>query len=147
MSASLNSYHHPIPGRTDWETPEKLFGPLHEEFGFTLDVCATPENAKCATYFTPEMDGLAQEWGTNVCWMNPPYGRAIREWMAKALAACRGGATVVALVPSRTDSAWWHDVAMRGEIRFLRGRVKFVGAPYFAPFPCAVVVLRSGPRP
>ncbi len=54
-----------------WETPQAFFDALDAEFGFTLDVCALPENAKCERYFTPEADGLKQEW-RGVCWMNPP---------------------------------------------------------------------------
>lgn len=142
MSAPVEKYHHPIPARKDWETPPDLFAEYDAEFGFTLDVCATPENAKCERYFTPSHNGLDQAWGDNVCWMNPPYGREIGAWMHKADLAARQGATVVCLVPARTDSAWWHDYAMKGEIRFLRGRVKFVGADHNAPFPCALVVFR-----
>lgn len=127
--------------RDTWATPSPLFADLNREFGFTLDVCALPENAKCANYFTPEQDGLSQEW-TGVCWMNPPYGRKISNWMRKAYEASRHGATVVCLVPARTCSAWWHDYAMKGEVRFIRGRVRFVGANWDAPFPSAIVVFR-----
>lgn len=120
----MTSVHY--SSRTDeWETPLALFNALSDEFGgFDLDVCATSENAKCAAYFTKAEDGLAQEWHGK-CWMNPPYGRAIGSWMRKAH---ESGAFVVCLVPARTDTAWWHEYAMRGEIRFLRGRVRFGGA-------------------
>src|SRR5690606_31884780 len=87
-----------------------------------------------------EQDGLSQDWGTETCWMNPPYGREIGKWMQKAYESSLQGATVVCLVPSRTCSAWWHNYAMKGEVRFVRGRIKFVRAPYNAPFPCAVVI-------
>ena len=130
-------------GRHDWETPTALFAELHAEFRFTLDVCATPQNAKCNRFFSPEHDGLAQSWKGHVCWMNPPYGREIGKWMKKAMDEAAAGATVVCLVPSRTDTAWWHDCAMKAdERRFLRGRVRFVGGPTSAPFPSAVVVFR-----
>src|SRR5690606_28262780 len=109
--------------RQTWATPPNLFADLNAEFGFTLDVCALPENAKCERYFTPEQDGLSQQW-EGVCWMNPPYGRDIGKWMQKAYEASQQGVTVVCLVPSRTCSAWWHDYAMKGEVQFLRGRVK-----------------------
>lgn len=46
-----------------WETPQEFFDELDKEFHFTVDVCATPENAKCARYFTQEQDGLRQKWG------------------------------------------------------------------------------------
>lgn len=124
-----------------WATPQNLFDKLHAEFGFTLDVCASPENAKCDRYFTKEDDGLSQAW-TGTCWMNPPYGREIGHWMKKAAESAGAGATVVCLVPARTDTAWWHDYAMHGELRFIRGRLKFGGHKNYAPFPCAVVVFR-----
>ena len=123
-----------------WSTPQDFFDELDEEFRFTLDVCATPENAKCEHFFTKERDGLAQDWGANTCWMNPPYGRAIKDWMRKAYEASLDGATVVCLVPARTDTAWWWDYAMKGDIRFVRGRLKFGGSKDSAPFPSAVVI-------
>jgi phage N-6-adenine-methyltransferase len=138
----VETYHKSVALRTDYETPAAVFDPLDAEFHFTLDVCATHKTAKCALCFTPEIDGLSQAWAPDVCWMNPPYGRAIREWMAKAYRESRSGATVVCLVPARTDSAWWHDYAMKGEVRFLRGRIKFVGEKWSAPYPCAVVIFR-----
>jgi phage N-6-adenine-methyltransferase len=127
-----------------WETPWEFFAKLDAEFGFTLDVCALPENAKCTRYFTPDVDGLKQEW-TGVCWMNPPYGRDIGKWVEKALVSARNGATVVCLLPARTDTSWWHSfVSHASEIRFIRGRIRFVGAESSAPFPSAVVVFRPG---
>src|SRR4051794_30568294 len=93
-----------------WATPQPFFDKLNEEFGFTLDVCATPENAKCTHYFSPQMDGLKQTW-RGVCWMNPPYGRQIGLWMRKAYESSLSGTTIVCLVPARTDSAWWHEYA------------------------------------
>jgi len=122
-----------------WETPQKLFDELNQKYNFEIDVCALPENAKCENYFTPEVDGLSQDW-TGVCWMNPPYGREIGKWMKKALESSRNGATVVCLVPARTDTAWWHDYAMKGEIEFIRGRLKFGNSKNSAPFPSAIVV-------
>lgn len=122
-----------------WATPQDFFDRYNERFGFTLDVCASPENAKCARYFTKEDDGLAQPW-EGICWMNPPYGRVIGHWMQKAYESSRAGATVVCLVPARTDTRWWHDYAMKGEIEFIRGRLKFGGVKNSAPFPSAVVV-------
>jgi phage N-6-adenine-methyltransferase len=132
-----------MSSKTDvWATPPETFAALDREFGFTLDVCALPENAKCERYFTPADDGLSRPW-EGVCWMNPPYGRTIARWMAKAVESAAAGATVVCLVPARTDTAWWHDYAVKGEIRFLRGRLKFGGAQHSAPFPSAVVIFRG----
>lgn len=129
--------------RTDqWPTPKWFFDALDQEFGFDIDVCASPEHAKCKRFFTPEMDGLKQAW-TGVCWMNPPYGREIGLWVAKAYQSAQQGTTVVCLLPARTDTAWWHEYVMRAEeVRLLRGRLKFGNATAGAPFPSAVVVFR-----
>lgn len=126
----------------EWATPQDLFDELDQEFGFTLDVCATSENAKCATFFTKEQNGLIQNWG-GVCWMNPPYGRVINDWMKKAWEEHEKGATVVALVPSRTDTKWFHNYALKGEVRFIKGRLKFGGSEDAAPFPNCIVIFRG----
>lgn len=129
----------------EWATPQDLFDTLHAEFDFTLDVCALDSSAKCQHYFTPETDGLAQDW-TGTCWMNPPYGDVIGQWVKKAHDSALEGATVVCLVPARVDTGWWWDFCRHGEIRFLRGRLKFGGSPNSAPFPSAVVVFGVEPR-
>lgn len=129
--------------KTDlWATPQDFFDKLNAEFGFETDVCALPENAKCPVFYTPEIDGLKQTWG-GVCWMNPPYGREIGKWMQKAYESSLSGATVVCLVPARTDTKWFHDFAMMGEIRFIKGRLKFGGSKNSAPFPSAIVIFRG----
>ena len=125
-----------------WATPQAIFDLLDTEFHFELDVCALPNNAKCPRYFTPAEDGLSQEW-QGTCWMNPPYGRDIPMWMQKAYESSQAGATVVCLVPARTDTAWWHDYATKGEIRFVRGRLRFGSATSAAPFPSAIVIFRD----
>lgn len=122
-------------------TPQDFFDKLNAEFGFELDVCATAENAKCAKFYTKDDDGLSQYW-EGVVWMNPPYGREICKWMKKADEAAMSGATVVCLVPARTDTNWWHEYAIQHEVRFIRGRLKFGNAKNSAPFPSAVVVMR-----
>jgi len=127
-----------------WATPQELFNGLNVEFKFDLDPCAIAENAKCKDFYTPEQDGLIQNWGQSAVFMNPPYGRAIKAWMQKAYESSLQGATVVCLVPARTDTAWWHDYAMKGEIRLLRGRLKFGGHKNSAPFPSAVIIFRAG---
>jgi hypothetical protein len=111
--ARTKPYH--LTGTDEWETPPEVFAPLHAEFGFTLDVCATDDNAKCERYFTKADDGLAKLW-VGVCWMNPPYSEVAR-WVAKAAEAARGGSTVVYLVRSTTDTAWWHEFAPLAEFR------------------------------
>lgn len=126
--------------KTDmWSTPNHIFKRYDDIYHFNLDVCATKENAKCENYFTEEQNGLIQEW-TGICWMNPPYGREIGKWMKKAYESSLSGAIVVCLVPSHTDTAWWHDYCMKGEIEFLRGRLKFGTATQPAPFPSAIVI-------
>ncbi len=130
----------------EWSTPQDFFDKYNAIYNFDLDVCATPENAKCQKYFTEKEDGLSQKW-TGVCWMNPPYGREIALWMKTALwASIHEGVTVVCLVPARTDTKWWHDYAMKGEIEFIRGRLKFGGHKNSAPFPSAVVTFRPTPN-
>ncbi len=123
-----------------WATPQKFFDDMAVQYGpFDVDVCADASNAKCPVYFDKSVDGLAQTW-VGKCWMNPPYGRDIGKWMKKA---SESDATVVCLVPARTDTKWWHDYAMKGEITFIRGRLKFGNAVNSAPFPSAVVVFRG----
>lgn len=125
-----------------WATPKDLFKKLDEEFYFDLDVCAISTNAKCRDYFTPEMNGLEQEW-YGVCWMNPPYGREIGLWMRKAF---EHTGVVVALVPTRSNAPWWHDYVMKAnEIRFVKHKVSFEGDKDGVPFwGVAIVVFRPG---
>lgn len=123
----------------EWPTPAAVFAALDERFHFTLDACATPENAKCERYFTPEEDALRQEWTGNV-FVNPPYGREVGRWLRKAVESAERGATVVCLVPARTDTSWWHKWCVRGNIFFVRGRLRFGDGRNSAPFPSAVVV-------
>ncbi|MEH6995411.1 DNA N-6-adenine-methyltransferase [Neobacillus drentensis] len=126
--------------KTDlWATPQVFFNKMNEEFHFELDVCANDQNAKCEKYFTEEMDGLKQNWN-GVCWMNPPYGRGIYEWVKKAYESSLNGSTVVCLLPARTDTKWWHEYCMKGEIRLVKGRLKFGDSNNSAPFPSAVVI-------
>lgn len=124
------------------ETPQGFFDKLNEEFGFLLDVCATPENAKVPLFFTKEDNGLERDW-TGPAWMNPPYGREIGRWMHKANKEALNGITTVCLVPARTDTKWWHDYVIQHEVRFIKGRLKFGNAKNSAPFPSAVVIIRA----
>jgi phage N-6-adenine-methyltransferase len=135
----------------EWATPDSVFEPLAEEFDFGLDVAASLGNRKCMNYLGPDhplpmcRDGLTVDWanaleGTDrVCWMNPPFGRALKEWVKKAHESV---VTVVALLPAKTNTNWWHDYVMKNEVRFLRGRPKFIGAKHGLPFPLAVVIFR-----
>lgn len=129
----------------EWATPQEVFDALNMEFDFTIDVCATPENAKCDRFFTEKENGLAQEWAGSV-WCNPPYGRAIKLWIRKGYESSLKGATVVMLIPSNTGTSWWHEYVMKGEIWLIRGRLKFGDATESAPFDSAVVIFRP-PEP
>ena len=111
---------------SDWATPKDLFDKLDAEFHFTLDVCASDWNTKCKKYFTEKDDGLKQDWGREIVFMNPPYGKVLKNWMEKAYKSALRGAMVVCLVPASTDTSWWHDYVMKGEIRYLRGRPRFL---------------------
>ena len=152
----------------EWETPRSLFKELDDEFNFTIDVCATKESAKCERFYTKQTNGLAQSWENEVAFMNPPYGREIGAWVEKAYRESLNGAVVVCLIPARTDTRYWHDyIFPNAEIRFLKGRVKFLNSgeevEYIeqlglfgeeksevvssdgdmpAPFPSAVVIFR-----
>jgi len=134
----------------DWETPQWLFDLLDEEFDFQIDVCATPENAKCRMFWMKEQDALSRTWdpwGAGfAAWCNPPYGREIKHWVKKAQEESAAGATVVMLLPARTDTAYYHDYIWpyACEMRFIRGRLKFVGGASAAPFPSVIVVFRPG---
>lgn len=163
---------------TEWETPHDLFKYLDDEFHFTIDVCATGSNTKCREFYSPEQDALKQDW-KGVCWMNPPYGEpetaceadcrkkkcekrgrctsvyipGCSDFIKKARESAAAGATVVALLPSRTETRWWHDYIwdrdkhkpQKGiEVRFLKGRLKFHRAPSSAPFPSVIIVFQPG---
>lgn len=124
----------------EWETPDPLFKLLNDEFEFNFDVCASDWNAKCDEYFTAETDALKNNWpllGTG--WMNPPYGNNVQKFMEKAYEQTKKMACkIVCLVPANTETKWFHEIALMGEIRFIRGRVHFkdkngkTGRPRFA---------------
>lgn len=131
-----------LSSKTDlWETPQDLFDKLNAVYHFETDVCAVASNAKCERFFSPEDDGLKQEWG-GVCWCNPPYGRQIGKWVEKA---AKSNALVVMLIPARTDTKWFHDWCVPyGKITFIKGRLKFSGCDQHAPFPSMIVEFNGG---
>ena len=129
--------------KTDlWSTPWNFFEKLNDEFHFTLDPCSTHENAKCYKHFTIEEDGLLQDWGNEVVFCNPPYGRQIKDWVKKAYEESqKDNTTVVMLIPARTDTIYFHEyIYHKAEIRFIKGRLKFGDAKNAAPFPSMVVI-------
>lgn len=129
-----------------WSTPDSFFTEVSERFDFDTDVCAVAENAKCHHYYTPEENGLLQDW-KGICWMNPPYGREIGKWVQKAYEeANKHNSIIVALLPARTDTKWFHEwiYMMYGvEIEFIKGRLKFGDAKHSAPFPSMLVVFKK----
>tara|TARA_R110002012_G_scaffold108012_4_gene250312 strand:- start:1108 stop:1548 length:441 start_codon:yes stop_codon:yes gene_type:complete len=126
-----------------WSTPQKLFDKLDDEFNFTIDVCCTDDNAKCINYYTEKDDGLKCEWKGNV-WCNPPYSD-IKSWVIKADQEIQKSYCnkIVMLVPSRTDTAWWHDYVVYQSVRFIRGRLKFGEHKNSAPFPSAIIIFNK----
>ena len=132
----------------EWGTPQDLFDELNKVYEFTLDPCATVENAKCEKYYTVEDDGLSKDWGGNTVFVNPPYTRgSIGKWIKKAYEESKKPNTiVVCLIPSRTDTKYWHEYCMNAaHIHFIKGRLKFEGeADNSAPFPSALVVFTTG---
>ena len=127
----------------EWATPQDFFNRQNKIYGpFDLDVCANKENAKWLNYFDRSINGLIQDW-SGKCWMNPPYGKEIKKWMEKAYNESKKGVFVVCLVPSRTDTKWFHEYALKGEIVFIKGRLKFGGAKNSAPFPSALVIFNG----
>lgn len=131
--------------KMDWPTPDYLYRALDAEFNFTLDPCASKHNAKCESYFTESDNGLEQKWSGRA-FMNPPYGRSISQWVAKARSEVEGGNAelVVCLVPVRSDSKWFHENCMRAdEIRLMDQRIEFAGATNKAPFPTCLVIFKK----
>ena len=125
----------------EWTTPQDFYDKLNNEFNFTLDPCATKENTKCKKYYTKEKDGLAQDWSNEIVFCNPPYGREIKKWVKKCYEEHLKGATVVMLIPARTDTTYFHEyIYGKSEIRFIKGRLKFGDRGGNAPFPSMVVV-------
>ncbi len=130
----------------EWGTPQHFFHRLEDKFGtFTLDPCSNNSNYKVRNHFTEEDDGLAQDWGGHLVFMNPPYGRVIKDWIKKAYEeAQKDNTTVIALIPARTDTRYWHDYVMKAQaIYFVKGRLKFGNGGNSAPFPSAVVVFNG----
>ena len=128
--------------KEEWSTPRDLFHLLDKKYHFTLDPCASPENAVCEKYYTKEDDGLSKDWSGEIVFCNPPYGRDIGKWVRKCYEESQNPPTVVVLlVPARTDTAWFHTyVYHRADVHFIHGRLKFGGAKHNAPFPSMIAV-------
>lgn len=130
----------------EWETPQDFFNELNNEFHFTLDPCATKENAKCKKFYSKEDNGLLKDWTGEIVFVNPPYGRKIGKWVKKCH---EEKALIVLLIPARTDTQYFHEYIYKKpsrEIRFLKGRIKFIGNNKkngSAPFPSMIVVFNN----
>jgi site-specific DNA-methyltransferase (adenine-specific) len=124
-----------------WGTPKHFFDLLHKVFHFTLDPCTTDENPlQLPCFYTEATDGLSHSWGMHRVFCNPPYGRKQIDWIHKAFEEQQ--AQTVLLIPSRTDTQIWQDhIFLRADVLFMRGRLKFAGAPASAPFPTALVLI------
>lgn len=138
-------------GQNSWTTPAWVLDKLYDVFGtFDLDPCSPTHNRKTApvkakVYFTEADDGLSLPWHGTV-FVNPPYGRTLKDWIAKCHQEYASGHanTIVALIPARTDTAYWHDyIARNATIIFLRGRLSFGNTGESAPFPSALIVWGS----
>lgn len=133
-------------GSNDWETPQDFFDSLDREFHFTLDACSTHENAKCRKHYTVDENSLQQNWGGEIVFCNPPYSSKEQNAFIKKCyeEGKKTDTVVVALIPARTDTERFHSyIYGKAEIRFLKGRLKFVGAKDPAPFPSMICIWRS----
>lgn len=125
----------------EWATPQDFFDKLNEEFHFSLDVCSTHENAKCAKHYTKDDDGLSQDWTGETVWCNPPYGRQMPKWIKKCAEHGKQGGLAVMLIPARTDTKAFHEyIYGKSEIRFIKGRLKFGCSKNSAPFPSMIII-------
>jgi len=136
--------------KEDWETPGNFFNSLNEKYHFKWDLAASNDNAKCNNYFTHDDNSLEQNWGglDGNLFVNPPYGRELKLWVKKASEThLKNGQYLVMLIPSRTDTSYWHDYIFdHAEIEFLRGRLKFEVDGVSkdpAPFPSALVIYKG----
>jgi len=133
------------PSQTDdWATPDDLFKRLNDVHQFTFDAAASQSNRKCEKWCGLDhpdesmRDGLSSSWFGEIVWVNPPYGRQIKDWVKKAHQESIS-AKIVMLLPARTDTAWFHDYAIQHKVTFIRGRLKFGGHTVSAPFPSIIV--------
>lgn len=137
----------------EWEAPDTLFQPLKKEFNIILDLCASAENTKCKAFIDRKTNSFSTSWSTLLdtikvednaaAWLNPPYGRGIDKWVKRASEEAAKGATIVALLPARTDTSWFHNyIYNKHEVRFLKSRVKFVDAKAPVPFPSMIVIFK-----
>ena len=134
---------HYSSNKQDWGTPWDFFLKVFCIYDFKLDACASHENAKVLPFISKEQCSLKSQWGEGPVWCNPPIRKgADKVYKKAALENAERGTTSVLLTPARPDTAVWQDVILReaDAVCFVRGRIKFEGAEFAAPFPCALVV-------
>jgi phage N-6-adenine-methyltransferase len=131
-----------------WETPKEFYQLLDRQFHFTLDPCASDSNHKCAKWFTEQQDGLKQSWKGETVFVNPPFNKNA-EWLNKCYReASQPNTTVVAIIPSRTDTKYWHEIVMHNayQVWFCKGRVNFElngqKVKNGSTFPLAVIIFK-----
>lgn len=136
-----------------WTTPKDFYLELNNEFDFGLDAAALESSSLVpSNWYGPDhpikerRDAFECFWVNDAkgktIWLNPPYGKTINKWMAKANEEGKRGGVIVCLVPARTDTKWWHSYCIQHEVRFVRGRLKFGNQKNAAPFPSAVVIIK-----
>lgn len=137
----MTTAYMPVSKTDDWATPQYLFDDWNAKYHFDLDAAASSSNHKCDNWYgldhpdQSRRDGLAQAW-TGVTWVNPPYGRVLNQWVGHAAEQL---SLVVMLLPARTDTRWFHSYCITQRITFIKGRVKFGGSSFGAPFPSMIV--------
>ena len=128
----------------EWETPDTLFESLNTIFNFTLDAASSDDNFKLPKHYTINDDGLSKSWEGERVFCNPPYSQ-VKKWVKKSYDERNKAEVIVLLIPARTDTKWFHDYVIgKSQIYFCKGRLKFKGAKYNAPFPSMLCVYRGG---
>lgn len=140
----MNAYM-PQSKTDDWATPKELWRELNRQHAFDVDAAASQSNHLCNKWYgldhedPTRRNGLAGDWDGESIWINPPYGRVIKDWTKAAVEHYRNGGKVVMLLPSRTDTKWFHEHCLIGDVEFIKGRLKFGDAITAAPFPSMIV--------
>jgi site-specific DNA-methyltransferase (adenine-specific) len=128
----------------EWATPQWLFDKLNKTFNFTLDPASDGVNNKCSNHYTINEDGLSKDWTGQIVFINPPYSKTY-DWVKKAYNEAANNSVVsLMLLPSRTDTKWFHEFCLDGkmakEICFIKGRLKFGNEKNSAPFPSMIII-------
>lgn len=142
---ALSNAYMPASQSDDWATPRDLWAKLDAIYNFDVDAAASQANHLCLDWYgldhdnPKRRDGLNALWNGQRVWINPPYGRIIAQWAKAAQRHADGGGSVVMLLPSRTDTRWFHEYCLPNDVEFIKGRLKFGGSKVSAPFPSMIV--------